>query len=1032
MNKHLLFSCALKLRTKLLALGLLALVCIFTTDAYGQTQITASTSQHGKAIKGKVLDTLGEEIIGANVIEKGTSNGCVTDFDGNFEFTASEDGVLVVSYVGFQTQEIPVSSIRSGQLFAITLLEDNALLEELVVIGYGTQRKGDVTSAISSVKAEDFTKGKVGDAGELVKGKIAGLSVVNSDGDPTATSSIMLRGIGTINGSVTPLILVDGVEGSLTTVAPENIASIDVLKDASAAAIYGTRGANGVILITTKTGKRESHATATYSAYVSFSNWFKKSDFMDTSDIIAGLTSFSYEGYDTDWLKAVTRRAGYKQNHSVSLEGGSANTTYSANVTYSYEEGIMRKSDNRDLSMQLDITQYALNDILKFNLNALVNRQSYTLNNNEYVYREAIIHNPSSPVYNEDGSYFENFNLLYYYNPREIQDEYIGDARDLSYRITGNVTVEPIKDWKTNVMLSLKENSYVGEYYNTKDYYTLATQSDYNGYASKSQSSSRSDNLEITTQYSFNIKDHRVVALLGYSYLYTVNDGFGAANGNFPTEAYLYNNLGKGTFLTESDRHASMSSFKNDEKLVGFFGRISYSYADRYNALVSLRREGSSKFGENHKWATFPAVSVGWTISNEKFMKAATWLDNLKLRIGFGVTGITPTSSYLAQTLYDFDSYGDVLNKSGSWEQTLQVVQNVNKDLKWETTAEWNFGLDWSFLGDRLWGSIDVYTRTTSDLLYEYAVPVPPNLYNYTMANVGKMRNTGVELMIAAIPVRTKAFEWSTQVTLSHNKNKLLSLNNDLYETENFVELYGGLGEPISTPTHCMEVGHTLGDFWGLKSVGVSKDGIVLVEVNDGNGGWTVKEFNTNLNVEENRQRLGNGLPKVYFGWGNTFHYKGFDLSLQFTGQFGYQILNTQRCYYENNSEAYNRLKSAAKYYGAVNTDGTPYIDPATGQQAQVRLSNSMGQGFWSDHLENGDFLKLANFTLGYTIPLKGKVLDYIHQLHVYVSGSNLFCITGYSGIDPEVSNYFLTPGIDYQDKYPTTRSFTFGVNVNF
>ncbi len=1009
---------------------LLALIgCAFSASAFADTELEVRNPEPQKTVKGVVFDTTGESIIGASVMEKGTTNGCITDFDGNFTIKCAPNATLVVSYIGCKTKEVAVASAKGPQL-VITLEEDNALLDELVVIGYGTQRKGDVTSAIASIKAEDFTKGKIGDAAELVKGKIAGLSVVNSDGDPTATSSIMLRGITTINGSVTPLILVDGIEGSLTSVAPENIASIDVLKDASGAAIYGTRGANGVIIITTKTGKRESRANASYSTYLSFTNWFKKSDFMDTGDVINGLTSYSYEGYDTDWLAAVTRKAGYKQNHSISIDGGSANSTYAANITYSDEEGIMRKSDNRNLTMQMDFTQYAMHDILKFNFNALVNRQSYTLNNNEYVYRQAIIRNPSAPVYNTDGSYYENLNLLYYYNPVAIQNEYIGDARNLSYRMTGNITIEPIKEWKTNVMMSMKENSYVSEYYLTSDYYSNLTQGD--DYAGKSQSSSRSDNLEITSQYSFNIDKHRVVALAGYSYLYTVNDGFGAGNGNFPTTAYLYNNLGTGTYLTDEDYHASVSSYKNDEKLIGFFGRVSYSYADKYNALVSLRREGSSKFGDNNKWATFPSVSLGWTITNEKFMKQQKTLDNLRLRVGYGVTGITPTSSYLSQYIYNYDSYGDVLGKDGNWTQTLAVSQNVNKNLKWETTREWNFGLDWSVLKGRLSGTIDYYIKTTSDLLYEYSVPVPPNLYSYTLANVGKMRNCGIEVMVTAIPVQTKDFEWSTTVTLSHNSNKLLSLSNDLYETDNFIELYGGLGEPISTPTHCMEVGYSLGDFWGLKSVGVSKDGVVLVEVSDGNGGWTVKEFNTNLNVQENRQRLGNGLPQLYLGWGHQFTYKDFDLSLQFTGQFGYKILNAQRCFYENNSVAFNRLKSAAKYYGAVDTSGNAVLGD-DGSQLMVRLSSSMGQGFWSDHLENGDFLKLSNFTFGYNVPLKGKAIEkYLNAARVYVSGSNLFCITGYSGIDPEVSNYFLTPGMDYQDKYPTTRSFTFGLNVSF
>ena len=809
------------------------------------------------------------------------------------------------------------------------------------------------------------------------------------------------------------------------------IRAIDVLKDASAAAIYGTRGANGVIIITTKTGKRESRANVSYSGYVSLSDWFKTADFMDTHDVIYGLTPFEYEGYDTDWLGAVTRKAGYKQNHSLAIDGGGKNSSYSANVTFSDEDGIMRKSDNRNIKMQMDYTQYALNDILKFNINMLYGRQNYTNNNNAYVYRQAIIRNPSSPIYNEDGSYNENFNKLYYYNPVEIQNETIGDTRVNWSRLTGNITVEPIKGWQTNVMLSMKENITRGETYYTSKYYDQ-TQKDVNGYASKSEGSTRSDNMEITSKYDFSIKKHHVNALIGYSYLYTVNDGFNAGNGDFPTEAYLYNNLGTGAYLTnEKAPHASMGSYKNDNTLIGFFGRVSYGYDNRYNLMVSVRREGSSKFGNNNKWGTFPSISAGWTISNESFMKDVTWLDNLKLRAGFGITGVIPGDPYKSLYKYGYDAYGDIMSPEGDWIKTLAITQNYNPNLKWEKTKEINIGLDWGVLNGRLSGSIDVYSKKTVDLLYDYSVPVPPNLYSTTLANVGQMRNRGIEFIVNAIPVQTKAFEWNTTLTLSHNSNKLLSLSNDLYETENFKEV-GGVGEPISVGTHCMEVGHRLGDFWGLKSVGVDKDGFVLVQVSDGNGGWNVKPFNTNLNKEENRQRLGNGLPKIYAGWGNTFRYKGFDLNLQFTGQFGYQILNAQRSFYENNSIAYNRLKSAADWHPAINADGTPVMDEATGKQKMVRLSNSMSQGIWSDHIENGDFVKLTSATLGYTVPLSGSIRKYINHLRVYISGQNLFCITGYSGMDPEVDNAFLSPGIDYQDKYPTTRSFTFGLNVNF
>ena len=1013
-------------------------LCLLLLASGGMTALAAeSTSptiaevtQQGVVVKGVVTDAKGEPIIGATVAEKGTQNATVTDIDGNYSLNVSNrNATLVVSYIGYISQEVTAGN-------NVTLEEDNALLNEVVVIGYGTQRKGDITSAVASVKAEDFNAGKIGDAAELVKGKIAGLTVVNASGDPKAGSSIRLRGITTLVGSLTPLILVDGIEGNLNTVAPENIASIDVLKDASAAAIYGTRGANGVILITTKSGKRDTPVQVSYNGYASFSKWSKKLEFMDTHDVIYGKTAQEYLGYDTDWLAAVTRKAGFKHNHDLNISGGTKNATYSANISYAKEEGIIRETSNENFKMQMDYTQYIWNDIVKFNFNALVTRQKYTNDNlNGYYhtnpYRQALIHNPSEPVYNEDGSYYENFNKLQYYNPVALINEAYGDTRIRFSQLVGNVTVEPIKGWKTNLMISWGETAATSEDWTSPLHQSLVREG-WNGAANKSEGNSVSKNLELTSRYDAQWGEHRFNGIVGYSYLFNENDGFNAGNQDFSTTAFKWNNLGNGTFINDKDHHAWMGSYKNDSKLVGFFGRISYGYADKYNALVSIRHEGSSKFGANHKWATFPSVSLGWNIMNESFMEGTrSWLDILRLRVGYGVTGITPGDNYLAQNIYKFADYGDVLSMDGKWIKTLEVAQNPNPDLKWEVSKEWNFGIDYGFLNNRIHGSLDVYVKTTNDLLFWYNVPMPPNLYSSTLVNVGDMRNTGIELMIEAIPVQTKDFEWTTTLTASHNKNKLLKLSNDLYETDNFQE-EGGISDPISTETHCMEVGKPLGDFWGLKFVGYDKDGFALVEASDGNGGWTVKQFNANLNNLENRQRLGSGTPKVILGWGNTFRYKDFDLSMQFTSQLGYKILNASRCFYENNSIAYNRLKTAADLHPAINPDGTPYIDPETGKQKMVTLSQSMGQGFWSDHLENGDFLKLSNITLGYTFTPKGALSNFIKKARIYANATNLFCITGYTGIDPEVDNYFMAPGIDDRDKYPVTRNYTVGLSLNF
>lgn len=981
-----------------------------------------------RSIRGTVVDARGDAIPGVTVQVKGTTVGTITDLDGGFSLVAPEGSqILVFSFVGMKNQEIVIGDTS---IFNVVMEESVTGLDEVVVIGYGTQRKGDVTSAISSVKAEDFLVGRIGDAAELVKGKIAGLTITKFSGDPNASSNIMLRGITTIKGSVQPLVLVDGIEGSLTTVAPENIASIDVLKDASAAAIYGTRGANGVIIITTKSGQREMPTKASYTSYVSLSDWYKTADFMDTHDIIYARTNFEYMGYNTDWLKAVTRKAGYTQNHSLSLEGGSNKSAYNANITFADEEGIMRKSDRKQIKTQIDFSQYALKDILKFNVNVLYTTHKNTNNDNVYVYRQALIRNPSAPVYNEDGSYHEEFSRFQYFNPVAIQNELIGDTRSQQARITGNVTLEPVKGWQTNLMLSRRETTSTSQNYYTSNYYSQAT-GQIRGTATKSSANGASDNLELTTKYNFSIQKSRFITLLGYSHLYNVYDGFGAGNSGFPSESYLYNSLSQGTYLTDPDKRASMSSYKNDNRLIGFFGRVSYAYDNRYNAMISMRREGSSKFGKNNKWGTFPSVSLGWTLSNEEFMSDVNLVDNLRLRIGYGVTGVIPGQSYLSLTTFDYDPYGKHLSTNGEWTPSLKVAQNPNPNLKWEKTSEWNFGLDWAVLNYKLNGAIDVYSKKTVDLLYDYSVPVPPNMYGWTTANVGEMQNRGIELMVNAIPVKTTRIEWNTTVTLSHNRNKLLSLSNDLYETANFSEV-GGVSDPISVPTHAMEVGHRLGDFWGLRSVGVSKDGFVLIQVSDGQGGWNVREFDTRYNEQANRQRLGNGLPQLYAGWNNTLRYKGFDLNLQFTGQFGFSVLNVQRSFYENNSIAYNRLKTAAKLYPAITTSGEPVLDPETGKQMMVKLSSSMSQGVWSEHIEKGDFVKLTNATIGYTVPLSGLVREYFQNLRVYVSAQNLFCITGYSGLDPEVSNYFLAPGIDNRDKYPTVRSYTFGLSVNF
>lgn len=962
-----------------------------------------NVQQNEVTVKGVVKDANGEAIIGASVIEKGNAkNGTVTDLDGNYTLKVKRGATLTISYIGYVSKET-----KGGN---IILEEDLKSLNEVVVIGYGTQKKADVTSAVVSVKAEDFTKGNFNDAGDLIKGKVAGLTITRPSGDPGATTQISLRGIATVSGNAQPLVLVDGVPGSLSSVPPENIASIDVLKDASAAAIYGTRGAGGVIIITTKTGQREQRTEVTYNGYVSFSTWAKKADFMTSSDIRAGKTTFNDEGYDTDWLDAISR-VGVTQNHSISLSGGNAKTSYFGNFTYRKAEGVMKKTGNESMSVAFDMSHWMLNDMLKLNIKVNADQYQYDVNDATTIYRQAVIRNPTSPIWNEDGSYNEG-SLLQYWNPVSLQNEQSGKNKSQTVKMTGNLTFEPIKGWQTNLMLSKDQTINRGGNYYTSNHSLQGVnqKGSYSGSASQSGYTSEATYLELTSKFMKNFNNvHRLDALAGYSYSEDVYDDASMWNANFPTDYFSYYNMGLGSKLT--DGQASMSSSKNSSKLIGFFGRVSYGYADRYNILASLRYEGSSKFGDNHKWGAFPSVSLGWNIMNESFMKSTkSWLNNLKLRAGWGITGVIPGSSYLSLLRYSYN--GGNYYRNGKWNKGLKAASNPNPDLKWETAREFNVGIDWSVFNDRLSGSFDYYNKKTSDMLYDYTVPSPPNLYTTTTANVGEMRNTGFELMIKGVPVQTKNWRWETQATLQHNSNKLLSLSNELYQTDN-TQWLQGVGDPVTQYTHRVAVGESLGQIWSLKAVGVSDQGLFLIE--NPKTGQCAEFYQEMRNDYDNwYEYMGSGIPKFTLGWNNTINYKDFDLSLQCNGQFGYKIINQQRVFYENNAHAYNKLKSAADAIGGNR--------PLSGAQSQVVTSY---------YIEHGDYFKLSSLTLGYTYTPKKKT--YIQNARLYGSVYNVFTITKYKGTDPELgSDNFWTAGVDDRDKYPTVRSFTIGLNVTF
>lgn len=934
--------------------------------------------------------------------------GTITDFDGNFMLDVPAKSVLVISYIGYVTQEVPTAGKNSLE---IVLKEDTKTLDEVVVIGYGTQRKGDVTSSVASVKADNFVKGAVKDVGQLIQGKVAGLAITNPNGDPTGSTQIRLRGTNTIGGANTaPLVLIDGIPGELGTVAPEDVESVDVLKDGSAAAIYGTRGTNGVILITTKQAKGVDINQVEYNGYVSTSLIAKKLDMLN-ADEFRTLYPDQDHGADTDWIDEISRTP-VSHVHNLSLMGGNSKTNYIANLNYASRQGIMKKSDFESFQGRIEVTHRMFDDKLKlkFGLFGKKNQMESTTNGGSFrgwVYGQATRRNPTDPVRNEDGTWNENVSKFEYENPLALLYEAEGNVKKTQLRYNGNIVYNPIKDLTLSAVFSYIRDNMNRGYGETLNHIS-ALRDGLAGWSSVGAYTKMEKLMELTAQYSKEIGAHKFTVLGGYSYNETDFEELWIDNYGFQDDYFGgWHNIGIGSAL--KDGKANIGSKKTPTNLIGFFGRATYSFKNRYLLMGALRYEGASQlWGTDNAWGLFPSVSVGWRITEEAFMKNQKIFDDLKLRVGYGVTGSQPKNPFLGVAMLKYGSYAFV---NGNWIQTIVPASNPNPDLKWEEKKETNIGLDFVSWGGRLSGSIDYYNRDVDGLIYEYGVPTPPNLYNKTMANGGTMRNRGVEVLVTVVPVQNKDFEWSTTGTFSLNSNKLISLSGSIFKSDydyfntGTVEYSGQVAD-----SHRVQVGESIGNFYGFKVVDVDSEGRWIYE--DRNGELVnYKDF---THAPEDKHVIGNGLPKWYAGWNNTLRYKNFDLNVTMRGAFGFQIINGGRMNYENvkNSRFENRLKSVNDLVFGKHT-----------------LSSEVEPEFNSYYVENGDYWKIDNITLGYSF---GQVGKYIKSLRVYGSVLNALTITGYKGIDPEVSTDGLTPGYDTRDRYPSVRSFTFGVNVKF
>ena len=979
-------------------LFLLLTLLSFSLTALAQQKVT-----------GKVKDSSGEPVIGASVVVKGNNTmGTITDFDGNFMLDVPAKSVLVISYIGYVTQEVPTAGKNSLE---IVLKEDTKTLDEVVVIGYGTQRKGDVTSSVASVKADNFVKGAVKDVGQLIQGKVAGLAITNPNGDPTGSTQIRLRGTNTIGGANTaPLVLIDGIPGELGTVAPEDVESVDVLKDGSAAAIYGTRGTNGVILITTKQAKGVDINQVEYNGYVSTSLIAKKLDMLN-ADEFRTLYPDQDHGADTDWIDEISRTP-VSHVHNLSLMGGNSKTNYIANLNYASRQGIMKKSDFESFQGRIEVTHRMFDDKLKlkFGLFGKKNQMESTTSGGSFrgwVYGQATRRNPTDPVRNEDGTWNENVSKFEYENPLALLYEAEGNVKKTQLRYNGNIVYNPIKDLTLSAVFSYIRDNMNRGYGETLNHIS-ALRDGLAGWSSVGAYTKMEKLMELTAQYSKEIGAHKFTVLGGYSYNETDFEELWIDNYGFQDDYFGgWHNIGIGSAL--KDGKANIGSKKTPTNLIGFFGRATYSFKNRYLLMGALRYEGASQlWGTDNAWGLFPSISVGWRITEEAFMKNQKIFDDLKLRVGYGVTGSQPKDPFLGVAMLKYGSYAFV---NGNWVQTIVPASNPNPDLKWEEKKETNIGLDFVSWGGRLSGSIDYYNRDVDGLIYEYGVPTPPNLYNKTMANGGTMRNRGVEVLVTVVPVQNKDFEWSTTGTFSLNSNKLISLSGSIFKSDydyfntGTVEYSGQVAD-----SHRVQVGESIGNFYGFKVVDVDSEGRWIYE--DRNGELVnYKDF---THAPEDKHVIGNGLPKWYAGWNNTLRYKNFDLNVTMRGAFGFQIINGGRMNYENvkNSRFENRLKSVNDLVFGKHTL-SPEVEPE----------------FNSYYVEDGDYWKIDNITLGYSF---GQVGKYIKSLRVYGSVLNALTITGYKGIDPEVSTDGLTPGYDTRDRYPSVRSFTFGVNVKF
>lgn len=988
------------MKKSLLKILLLSLVSLLSAvGAYAQVTIT-----------GNVTDETGEPVIGAYItLESDKSVGTITDFDGNYEISVPANSKLIFTYTGYEDQTVSVAGKSSVD---VILRESTSLLEEVVAVGYGSQKAKEITSSVASVKSENFNTGVKGSPVGLIQGKVAGLTITNTaGGDPTNTGlNVQIRGTSTLDAGSgsTPLYIVDGVPVSnIDNLSPDDIASMDVLKDGSSAAIYGTRGTNGVILITTKRGSSsETTECGTtsfeYSGYVSLAHktgsdgMTTVKDYVGMNDWTNGLFQPVNHGSYNDYAAMISREVPVVTNHNFAITGATKKFSYRASVNYKYAEGITNKRN--EINAKFSANQKALNGWLDLQYD--FSYMHYRNDKDWAQYDMCATLNPTYPVYDKSTkSGFYYVEASGFSNPIEpfvLNSEY-GDGNFFRGSVRATINILPVQGLKINAFAAMEEGDNYNYKYNSLNFTVSADDA---GKATRYQSRDMNLLFEGTVDYAKQWGNHSLALVGGFSYQQFTTDNSTMENAGFATDDIMYYKMQDGD---AGKAKMNVSSYRGFNALASAFARANYNYKEKYLLSASIRAEGSSRFGKNNRWGWFPAASAGWRISGEDFMKDAKGVDDLKLRFGFGITGNNVGQNLASKELL---GTGGTFWYNGAWRRTYNVTQNANPDLKWERKFEYNLGIDFAFLNRRLYGSLDLYMRNTKDLLYWYDVPVPPYQFNKLLANAGEITAKGIELALTGVPVKTNNWIWSSTWTMAFDNSKIVSLS-DPSKGLNYTEVSsGGVGGNglNSTTTQIIREGENIGIFYGYKVKEVVDHKLVYQDL-DGDGKIT----------EGDKTIIGKAQPLFTYGWNNTVKYKWFDLTIFFRGMVGNKILNVTRWAYTPTTAGSQANQVYKKTTNAIANGNGAYRD-------------SEFSDYW---LEDGSFLKCDNITLGCTVPLKAN--KYIQHLRVYITGQNLFTITKYTGLDPEVNVSSISDaGIQYVSFYPRVSTYLVGLNMTF